>query len=168
GVVAAEQHGAVGGVAFDHVAQLARRRGDERRERRHGGMPLRPWPSLGRGGGGGERGGEQRTEAENERAAHGGLSLVAVRVQGVPDAGRMRREGAEGKVSGGRGGAWRSRRPPRIGVTRSALEAHTEARSLFSHGAAESAEEVAGPGCVRPGPERSSPGSMFVMIVVSS
>src|SRR5690606_9164067 len=46
--------------------------------------------------------------------------------------------------------------------------AHAEARSFFSRGAAESAEEVAGPGCVRRGAERSSPGSTFVLNVVSS
>src|SRR5690606_1420145 len=48
------------------------------------------------------------------------------------------------------------------------LEAHTEARSFVSRGAAESAEEVAGPGCVHRGAGRSSPGSMFMMNVVSS
>src|SRR5690606_11516672 len=40
--------------------------------------------------------------------------------------------------------------------------------SLFSRGAAESAEAVAGPGCVHRESEPSSPGSTFMMNVVSS
>src|SRR5690606_7790523 len=56
-------------------------------------------------------------------------------------------------------------------VTRSLLRfwrAHTEPRSLFSRGAAESAEGVAGPGRVLRGAERSSPGSTFKLNVVSA
>src|SRR5690606_80284 len=48
------------------------------------------------------------------------------------------------------------------------VSARAEARSVGSRGAAEGAESVAGPGCVRREPERSSPGSTFVLNVVSA
>src|SRR5690606_2842301 len=61
-----------------------------------------------------------------------------------------------------------SPRSPRLCVTRSLLRITQRRRGFGSHGDAENAEEVALSGCVLRDAERSSPGSMFVLNVVSS
>ena len=68
---------------------------------------------------------------------------------------------------GGRGGSGVSPRPPRLRVTRSARGSHRAAEFLFTRSRGERGV-CAGPGCVRRRAERSSPGSMFMMNVVSS